>query len=117
MDHPAVWIIRLLTDSPEAVETTAATIPQRIATLDSLALGRPYAEIISVRRSEALSDPPAVALDLDIAAGEVHPSIWFQRQGRHITAGQVLARSRSTRASNPVPRNAADGRPPVSPAR
>ncbi|MGH2559077.1 MAG: hypothetical protein ACRDJH_08435 [Thermomicrobiales bacterium] len=78
MDNPAVWVIRLLMASPAAAETAAETIPNRIATLGSLAMGRPYAEMFTVRRSEALSDPPAVALDLDIAAGEVHPSVWFQ---------------------------------------
>ncbi len=77
-DNPAIWVIRLLMASMASAETAAETIPNRIATLTSTVRRLPYAWMFTVRRSEALSDPPVVALELDFVMGEVLPAAWHQ---------------------------------------
>ncbi|MGH2559075.1 MAG: hypothetical protein ACRDJH_08425 [Thermomicrobiales bacterium] len=77
-DNPAIWVIRLLMASAASAETAAVTIPNRIATLNSLVRHQPYADMVTVRRSEALADPPAVALDLEFNVDEVLPALWYQ---------------------------------------
>jgi hypothetical protein len=78
MDVPAIYVIRLLMASAASAETAAETIPNRIATLNSLVRNQPYSEMFTVRRSEALDNPPAVVLDLDFVVGEMIPAAWYQ---------------------------------------
>ncbi|MGH2559076.1 MAG: hypothetical protein ACRDJH_08430 [Thermomicrobiales bacterium] len=75
---PAIFVIRLLMADAAAAETAAETIPKRLQTLDSLVTEKPYSELVTLRRIEAMANPPVVMLDLDFV---MPPHSWFRFVG------------------------------------